>query len=430
MSNRAREIEAAQFDREVLGHQGPVAVDFYSTECPPCEALAPKYDALAESYGDDVLFLKIYRQGSRALSDALSVKSSPTVLFFDAGKEVGRRLGGGIRRSELIDQLDQLLPADRVTAIHARTRPTQTECDVLILGAGPAGITAGIYAAQAKLHTVMVDVGLGGGNLAITHQVSNFPGFPQPQPGYMLAHHMLEHAKAAGVEPRFAAEITHADLLHHAVELDGIETIHARKVIVATGSSPRPTGVQGEAEFKGRGISYCATCDAKYYEGKHVLVVGGGNSAVEESLFIAKFAAKITMVHQLDKLTANQEAQQRLFAEPKIEVLLRHEPRAFLAHGGQVVDAVLVEDLRTGTQREIAVDGVFVFAGMQPNLTGLGDGFELDAWGYIKTDEDMHTNLPDVYAAGDVVSKRYRQMTTAVNDGTIAAMALSKEIAA
>ncbi|HSQ65349.1 MAG TPA: FAD-dependent oxidoreductase, partial [Polyangiaceae bacterium] len=386
MSALVREIDAAAFETEVLGHPGPVALDFYSTECPPCEALAPKYEALSELYGADVKFLKVFRQGNRALSDTLSVKSSPTVLFFQNGKEVGSRLGGGIKRSELVAQLDATLPRERSLAIHAAVKPATTECDVLILGAGPAGITAGIYAAQAKLRTVMVDVGLGGGNLAITHMVSNFPGFPKPQPGYMLAHMMLEHAKAAGVEPRFAAEITRADLREHVVELDGVETLRARRIIVATGSSPRPLGVQGEREYKGRGISYCATCDAKYYEGKHVVVIGGGNSAVEESLFIAKFASKITMVHQLERLTANKDAQERLFAEPKIEVLFQHEPRAFVAHGGRVVDAVLVEDLRARVQREIPVDGVFVFAGMQPNLDGLAGDFELDRWGYIKTD--------------------------------------------
>lgn len=430
MSAHIPDIDEASFEREVLGHRGPVAVDFYSTECAPCEALAPKYDAMGEAYGDDVKFVKVFRQGNRALSDSLAVRSSPTVLFFSAGKEVGARLGGGIKRSELVAQLDTLIPAERVSAIHAAQRPVTTECDVLILGAGPAGITAGIYAAQAKLRTIMVDVGLGGGNLAITHQVSNFPGFPEPQAGYMLAHRMLEHAKAAGVEPRFAAEVTHTDLREHVVELDGVETIRAKKLIIATGSSPRPINVTGEQEYKGKGISYCATCDAKYYEGKHVLVIGGGNSAVEESLFIAKFAAKLTMVHQLDALTANQESQDRLFAEPKIEVLFRHEPRAFVSHDGKVVDAVLIEDLRTGVQRELAVDGAFVFAGMQPNLEGLGDELALDAWGYVKTDGDMHTNIPGVFAAGDLISKRYRQMTTAVNDGTIAAMALSKDLAA
>ena len=430
MSAIIGEVDAASFEREVYAHDGPVAVDFYSTECAPCDALAPKYEALADAYGADVKFVKVFRQGARAVSEALGVKSSPTVIFFRGGKEVGARLGGGIQRSALVDQLDALVPPARAAAIHAAEQPIHTECDVLILGAGPAGITAGIYAAQAKLRTIMVDVGLGGGNLAITHQVSNFPGFPKPQAGYMLAHLMLEHAKAAGVEPRFAAELTRVDLRGHEVVLDGVETIHATRIIVATGSSPRPIHVAGEREYKGKGISYCATCDAKYYEGKHVVVIGGGNSAVEESLFIAKFAARITMVHQLDALTANKDAQARLFAEPKIEILYRHEPRAFVSHDGKVVDAVLVEDLGSGARREIPVDGVFVFAGMQPNLDGLGDVLALDSWGYVKVDDEMHTNVPGVFAAGDVVSKRFRQMTTAVNDGTIASMALSRELAA
>ncbi|MBK7401502.1 MAG: FAD-dependent oxidoreductase [Myxococcales bacterium] len=305
-----------------------------------------------------------------------------------------------------------------------------TECDVLILGAGPAGITAGIYAAQAKLHTIMVDVGLGGGNLSITHQVSNFPGFPKPQPGYMLAHYLLEHAKEAGVEPRFAAEISAIDLPGHVVELDGFETIRAKKIVVATGSSPRPLHVRGEREYKGKGISYCATCDAKYYEGKHVAVIGGGNSAIEEALFITKFAARVTVVHQFAELSANRLAQEQARANPKIAFLFRHEPREFVASNGQTVDAIVLEDLETGVWTKFAVDGVFVFAGMQPNLEAFPGVFELDEYGYVKTDASMRTNVPGVFAAGDVISKPFRQMTTAVNDGTIASMALAKEVAA
>lgn len=428
MSEFVREIDAARFDAEVLAHDGPVAVDFYSTECPPCEALAPKFEGVAALYGADVKFVKIFRQGNRALSDALAVRSSPTVLFFRDGKEVGARLGGAIKRSELVAALDALVPAERARVIRAAVKPVSTECDVLILGAGPAGITAGIYAAQARLKTIMVDVGLGGGNLSITHQVSNFPGFPKPQPGFMLAHYMLEHAKEAGVEPRFAAEISRADLPAHTVVLDGVETIHAKRVVVATGSSPRPIHVKGEREYKGKGISYCATCDAKYYEGKHVAVIGGGNSAIEEALFIARFAAKITIIHQFAELSANKLAQESAFANPKIEFLFRHEPREFVADDGKTVNAVIVEDLATGARSRLAVDGVFIFAGMQPNLDAFPDVFDLDAYGYVKTDDMMHTSVPGVFAAGDVVSKRFRQMTTAVNDGTIASMALAKEV--
>ncbi len=430
MSEHVKEIDATSFESEVLAHDGPVAVDFYSTECAPCEALAPKYETAAEAYAGEVKLVKIFRQGSRALSDSLSVRSSPTVLFFRGGKEVGARLGGGIKRSELVAQLDALITPERAKAIHAAVKPVSTECDVLILGAGPAGITAGIYAAQAKLKTIMVDVGLGGGNVAITHQVSNFPGFPKPQPGWQLADHMIAQAKEAGVEPRFAAEITYANLREHVVVLDGYETIRAKKVIVATGSSPRPLNVKGEREYKGKGISYCATCDAKYYEGKHVAVIGGGNSAVEEALFITKFAARVTVIHQFAELTANKTAQEHAFANPKIDFLFRHEPREFLAENGKTVDAVVVEDLQTGERKKLPFDGVFVFVGMQPNLESFPAELELDKWGYVKADDEMRTSLPGVFAAGDVIAKKFRQVTTAVNDGTIAVMALTKELSA
>ncbi len=430
MSEQVREIEGQRFETEVLAQEGLVAVDFFSTECPPCDALAPKFDSIAAVYGDDAKFVKVFRQGNRELADRLGVRASPTVLLFRNGVEVGKRLTGGIKRSELSRQLDEQIQPERVEQIHAAERPVETHCDVLILGGGPAGITAGIYAAQAKLDTIMVDVGLGGGNLTVTHQVSNFPGFPKPQPGYMLAHHLLEHAKEAGVKARFAAEVTGVDLAHKAVVLDGLETIRARKIIVATGSSPRTIGVKGEVEYKGRGVSYCATCDAKYYEGKHVVVIGGGNSAIEESLFIARFASKITVVHQFGELQANKQAQSQAFANDRIEFLFDHEPREFLARAGGGVDGVLVENLRTGERRTLDCDGVFVFAGMRPNLEQFEGKFELDRFGYVKVDDEMRTSVADVFAAGDIVSKRYRQMTTAVADGTIASIALAKDLAA
>jgi len=428
MSEHVTEVDAAGLDALLRDASAPVVVDFYSTECPPCEALAPKYEALSELYGDDLRFVKVFRQGNRELSDRLQVRGSPTVLFFKEGHEVGHRLSGGIKRSELARELDALVPPQRAEQLHAKTRPVETQCDVLILGAGPAGITAGIYAAQARLKTIMVDIGLGGGNLSITHQVSNFPGFPKPQPGVMLAHYLLEHAKAAGVEPRYAAELTASNLAEKWVVLDGVEKIHAKKIIVATGSSPRPIGVSGEDTFKGKGISYCATCDAKYYEGKHVVVIGGGNSAIEESLFIARFAARITIVHQFATLQANKLAQEQAFANPKISFLFVHEPREFVARHGGTVDGVVIENLKTKERKTLDCDGAFIFAGMRPNLEAFPGAFELDGSGYVKVDGDMHTNLPDVFAAGDVVSKRYRQMTTAVSDGTIASMALAKEL--
>lgn len=198
-SDKVREISATEFEQEVVRSDLPVILDFYSTECPPCEALAPKFDALAELYGDQVKFLKIFRQGNRELADRLNVRSSPTLLYWKGGKEVDERLSGAIRRSAIVRALNQLVAPEVAERIAVAQRQSKTEADLLILGGGPAGLTAGIYAAQAKLKVIVVDAGLGGGNLSVTHQISNFPGFPKPQPGFMLAHFMVEHAKAAGV---------------------------------------------------------------------------------------------------------------------------------------------------------------------------------------------------------------------------------------
>ncbi len=427
MSDRILHIDADRYDEVVLRAERPVVLDFYSTECPPCEALATKFEALAAVYGEDVRFVKIHRQDNRPLAQSLGVTSSPTLIFYRDGVPTGDRLTGGIRRVDVERNLRALLPVERADVLATRVPRTRTECDVLIVGSGPAGLTAGIYSAQARFKTIAIDRAMPGGNLSITHQVSNFPGFIEPQPGYMLAHAMSEQSAKAGVMHRSAVDLTRVDLAAKEVEIDGVETIHARKIIIATGSSPRPIGVKGETEYRGRGLSYCATCDAKYYQDKHVVVIGGGNSAVEESLFIAKFASRITVVHQFDTFQANKASQEALFANPKISVLFGHEPREFVKVG-DTVGEVVVQNLATGDFHRIACDGVFIFAGMRPNLEPFAGAFDLDGFGYVRVAEDMRTNVPDVFAAGDVRSKPFRQMTTAVSDGTIAAMAIAREL--
>ena len=426
MSDKIKYISAKEFAEEVIT-TGNVVVDFYSTECPPCEALASKFETLSEIYGDDIKFIKIHRQENRDLAISLGVSSSPTLLFYKDGQLTGDRLTGGIKRSDIISNLEKLLVPTRAIELKRNIKSSVTRCDVLIIGGGPAGLSAAIYTAQAKLKTIVVDRELPGGQVKITHLVSNYPGFSEPISGYMLMHHMSEQAKSAGAEFRSAVDITETDLVNKFIVVDGYETIKARKIIIATGSSPRSLNVKGELEYRGQGISYCATCDAKFYEGKHVVVIGGGNSAIEESLFIAKFASKITIIHQFDKLQANKLAQEKAFAEPKIEFVFEHEPREFVKNGS-TVNEVLVEDLNTHELKTISCDGVFIFAGMIPNISEIKHYFDLDKWGYIKTDKDMKTNVDDVYAIGDVVGKSFRQITTAVSDGTIAAISISKEL--
>jgi thioredoxin reductase (NADPH) len=420
-----KEISSLEFEKEVL-QGGKVVLDFYSTECPPCEAVAPKFESLARMYGHEIKFFKIYRQQNRELADKLGVKSSPTLLFFDNGKEVTERLAGGIKRSEIIQYLNTMIPEARVNEIKAKITPQVSNFDVIILGGGPGGLTAGLYLCQAKINTVLVDISLPGGHVSTTHEVSNYPGFIDPQAGYMLSHNMSEQTKLCGTVFKVAVDVTKVDLLKREVVIDEFETIRAKRIIIATGTTPNLTGAKGERELKGKGISYCATCDAKYFVDKEVIVIGGGNSAVEESDFIAKFASKVTIIHQFEAFTANKTAQEKLLSNPKIHPIFLHEPRSFKKENDQMI--VEIEDLKTKEIKTLKADGVFIFIGMKPNLGLFTDKLELDQWGYIKTDDEMRTSIPNVYAVGDVISKKYRQITTAVADGTIAAISIAKDL--
>ena len=426
MAGKILEINSDQWQKAVL-ESDKVVVDFYSTECPPCEALASKYTALSELYGSDVKFIKIFRQGNRELAEKLSVTGSPTVLFYEKGELSPRQFTGGIKRSELAEELDRLVGTKRAAEIKSSIRKTESSYDVAILGGGPAGLTAGIYLGQAHISTVLIDKALPGGYVSTTHQVSNYPGFIEPQQGMMLSHFMSEQTKGAGVDFRAAVDVTSIDLKNKTVVIDEVETIKAKKIIIATGSSPKPLGIPGEKEYGGNGISYCATCDAKYFENREVIVIGGGNSAIEESLFISRFAEKITIIHQFADLQANKQAQKTVFKNKKINILFEHEPREFIRNGNMDM-TVVTEDLKTGKLKKLNAHGIFVFVGFQPNLTGFPEELEKDEWGYLKTDDKMETSMPGIYAAGDICSKRYRQITTAVSDGTIAAITLSKEL--
>lgn len=420
-----KEISQKEFEQEVL-KGGKVAVDFYSTECPPCEALAPKFESLAKLYGEEIKFVKIFRQDNRELAESLEVNGSPTVIFYDHGKLVGDKLSGGIKRSELIENLNTLIPSEKVAEINSKIQPRVSEYDTLILGGGPAGLTAGLYLCQARINAALVDVQLPGGQISTTHKISNYPGFIEPQPGYMLAHFMSEQTKICGTKYKVAVDVAKVDLSNKTIVVDDYETIKAKKIILATGASPRYLNVPGERELKGNGISYCATCDAKYFNDKEVIVIGGGNTAIEEADFISKFAKKIIIVHQFDKLQANMEAQEKAFSNPKIEFVFDTEPRGFEKNGNRLF--VKTENLKTKEARTLEGDGVFIFVGMKPNTELFESGLDIDDWGYIKTNEDMLTNIDGVYAVGDIRSKKYRQITTAVADGTIAAISVTREL--
>ena len=415
-------ISTPEFEKVVL-QGGKVAVDFYSTECAPCEAVAPKFDSCAEIYGEDITFVKIFRQENRELATSLGVKSSPTILFFENGKQVGKMLTGGIKRSDLMANLDAMLSPERVRELNSNIKKTETHYDTVILGGGPAGLAAAIYLGQAKVKTALIDQSMPGGQISITHKVSNYPGFIEPVQGFMLSHYMSEQARATGVEFKSAVDVSSVNLKEKYIVVDGIETVHFDYLIVATGSSPRLMNIPGELQYKGQGISYCATCDAKYFQDKEVIIIGGGNSAIEESEFISKFASKITIITHGEALRANKDAQKQLLENQKVSVIYNSDPKEFIKNEEQMT--VVIENKQTKLQESVTADGIFIFVGMQPNVSMFNDEFETDQWGYIKVSDEMETSIQGVC---DINSKKFRQITTAVADGTIAAIAVSRKI--
>ncbi|MFZ5431276.1 MAG: thioredoxin-disulfide reductase [Bacteroidota bacterium] len=301
----------------------------------------------------------------------------------------------------------------------------QDTYDIMILGAGAAGLTAGIYASRAKLKTLILNEGAVGGQMVLTHEIANYPGVESIS-GYALANIMKKQARDFGCTIKSNVKIIRYsfDGPVKEVELEDGRIFRSRAVIVSPGGRPRPLGIPGEDTFKGKGISYCATCDGDFFTGKELVVVGGGNSALEEAVSLTKYATKVTVVHQFDHFQAFAHAIREAEENPKIHFVMASELREISGNGN--VEKVRCEDLKTGAMREMSVDGVFVFIGYLPNTETLSGVVEMNERGEIVVDQQMRTNIPGVFAAGDSITKRFRQVTTAVADGTIAALSAAE----
>jgi thioredoxin reductase (NADPH) len=299
--------------------------------------------------------------------------------------------------------------------------------DVLIIGGGPAGLTAGIYVGRANLKAALLEKGLPGGQIAQTEEVENYPGFPEGIGGPELAQRMLQQAEKFGLKV-IMDEVQGLEAIQGGFRVHGYEADYvARAVILATGANPKMLGVPGEDRFYGRGVSTCATCDGFFYRDKEVVVVGGGDAAVEEGLFLTRFASKVTLVHRRRELRANRTAQARAFANPKMHFLWSHVVEEIL--GEESVRAVRLRNLETGETYEYPTDGVFIFIGHQPNTGFLQGVLELRPDGYVAVRDEIYTSLPGIFAAGDVADPVYRQLTTSVGSGTRAAMAVERYLA-
>ena len=301
----------------------------------------------------------------------------------------------------------------------------ENKYDVMIIGGGAAGLTAGIYTSRAKLSTIILNDGAVGGQMVLTDEIANYPGVQQTK-GYMLANTMKLQAKSFGCKIRTNVNIVKYNLEGDvkSVELKDGRVFEAKAVILAPGGKPRSLDIPGEDTFKGSGISYCATCDGDFFTDKELIVVGGGNSALEEAVALTSFARKVTIVHQFDNFQAFKHAVEEAKNNPKIDFIMESELRSF--EGDGVLEKVTIEHLPTGKMSEMKIDGVFIFVGYQPNTEVFKGMVTLNERGEIPVDADMKTNIPGVFAAGDCIAKKYRQVTTAVGEGTVAALSAAE----
>jgi thioredoxin reductase (NADPH) len=296
----------------------------------------------------------------------------------------------------------------------------RTDYDLVIIGGGPAGLTAGLYAARARINTVMLEKVVPGGQVITTDWIENYPGFPEGVTGGDLVAKLTEQAK------RFELKIENGNVmsLDFSGDVKKIElsdgTITTKTVIIATGASPRKLGVPGEERFIGKGVSFCGTCDAPFFKDRVVAAVGGGDTAVQESLYLTKFAKKVYLIHRRDKLRATKILQERALANDKIEIVWDSEVTGI--EGGLMnVEKVALKNVKTNETGKLDVDGCFIWVGIEPNTEFVKEAVKVDASGFIVTDMNMETSVPGVFAIGDVRNTPLRQIVTAAGDGAIAA---------
>lgn len=302
--------------------------------------------------------------------------------------------------------------------------------DLIIIGAGPAGLTAGLYAGRARIDTLIIEKSKDGGQIAITDEIENYPGALEEETGPSLIARMSEQVKKFGAE-RVSDNITKVELAGDVKKIYGDKgEYHGKTVIIATGANPKPIGCPGEKEYAGKGVSYCATCDGAFFEDFEVYVVGGGDSAVEEAMYLTRFARKVTIIHRRDELRAAKSIQEKAFKNEKIDFMWDSGVIEVKGEDG-IMTSMIVQNLKTGEKKEIFADeedgifGLFVFIGFDPTTALFEGQVDMDR-GYVISDENMKTNVPGVFVAGDCRIKSLRQVVTAAADGAIAATQVEK----
>ena len=301
--------------------------------------------------------------------------------------------------------------------------------DIIIIGGGPAGLTAGLYASRSRLNTLLIERALIGGQIVTTDKVENYPGFEEGISGPELVRHMEAQAKRFGLEiisGRVVSAEDNGD--SKSVRLEDGNEYTCKAIIVASGAEPAKLEVEGEDKYRGRGVSYCATCDGAFFKNLKIAVVGGGDSAIEEALFLTKFGSEVYVIHRRNELRATKILQERLFANPKIKVVWDSVVEKI--EGDDFIKGTLLKNVKTQEKNLLNVDGIFIYVGTSPNTEFLPNNIKLNEKGYIITDDNMAASVPGIFAAGDIRAKLLKQVSTAVGDGATAAFAAERYIEA
>src|SRR4051794_6944375 len=400
--------EGTRFDASAIALEAPMTIRMYGTLwCSDCKRAKQFFGEQRVQY--EFIDIDANPEGMRIVEESNNGRDIIPTIFFDDGSVLAEPSN-----------------AELAAKLGLQTRAGKRFYDLIVVGSGPAGLTAALYAAREGLETLVIERGGVGGQAGVTELLDNFPGFPEGVSGEEFADRLRAQAERFGVEILQAQEVTgvRIDGRFKCVTTGDGEDYRAGAVLLAVGSTYRRLGIPGEEDFIGAGVHFCATCDGAFYRGKKVLVVGGGNSAGEESIFLTRFADHVTIVTRDDALTASKVVQEKVAESPQIDVVTNASPAEF--KGDSRLRSVVLRDTTSGQEREITPDGVFVFIGLSPNNELVQGLLQLDEFGFIQTDIGLQTSMPGVFAAGDVRAGSTKQAASAAGEGAAVALSIRR----
>ena len=402
----------AESYRKYTQAEQPVLVEFSAPWCVYCRRLAPALESVAEEYRDTLVFGAVNIDDEPELAQSEKIEVVPTLLIYQNGQVLGSIVAPE-SKAQLVAFIEETLQHREQEA-----NTTKHIYDMIVVGGGPGGYTAALYAARAGLDTVVLEKLSAGGQMALTEQIDNYPGFEDGIDGFSLGEKMKRGTERFGVETKLT-EVLSLDLSGTVKKAETSEgPLFARTIVVATGAGPRELGIESEQELIGKGVNYCAACDGMFYKNKTVVIAGGGNTAAADALILSRICKKVIVVHRRDTLRATKIYHEPLMKAENVEFRWDSEIIELL-HDEKVI-GIRLRNVKTGEETTLACDGVFVSIGRKPSSELVKDQVEVDPAGYIIADESTRTNIPGVFAVGDVRTKALRQVVTAVADGATA----------